>query len=116
MPSGTARAVAMAVITSVPYIAGPIPPWPAGEVAGGIGAVRNCQLMIEAALATTVMRTNTSGTMANTNAMTISVVMMMFLVRRQDGGSRRLTFCGPAVTAIRHPVRVGRNVPRLRGR
>ncbi len=51
--------------------------------------------MIEAPLAITVYRTNPSGMIVNTNAITIRTVMMRFLVRRQDGGSRRSTFCCP---------------------
>ena len=50
--------------------------------------------MTEAPLAITVKRTNPSGTIVITNASTISHVMMRFLVRRQDGGSRRSTCCG----------------------
>ncbi len=45
---------ATAVISIVPSTAGPIPPTLAGTTCGGIGLVRNCQLMIEIPLAITV--------------------------------------------------------------
>ena len=61
----------------------------AGSTFGGMSAVRNCQLMIEIPLAITVNRTNPSGMITSTNEMTISTVAMRFLLRRQDGGSRR---------------------------
>ena len=46
--------VASAVISSVPMTAGPIPPKLAGRTDGGMPALRNRQLMIEAPLAITV--------------------------------------------------------------
>ena len=49
--------------------------------------------MIEIPLAITVYRTNPSGMITSTNETTISTVAMRFLLRRQDGGSRRLTVC-----------------------
>src|SRR5271165_1380079 len=120
MPSGTAMTVARAVISIVPTIAGAIPPSPAGATSTGIELVRKDQLMTEAPLAITVTMTNPSGIIASTNASTISHVMIWFLARRQDGGSPRLTFCGPAggcvVTAITYPVSVGRSGPRPHGR
>ncbi len=94
----------------------PMPPTFAGRTFGGIEPVRNCQLMIDAPLAITVYRTNPSGTIASTNAITIKAVMMRLLVRRQDGGSRRLTACVPVLAAITPPSAAGRNVPRPRGR
>ena len=85
--------VARPVISSVPTTAGPMPPTLAGSTFGGIGLVRNCQLMIEAPLAITVNRTNPSGMITSTNASTITTVAMRFLVRRQPAGSRRSTVC-----------------------
>ena len=81
--------VARAVISIVPTIAGPMPPTFAGSTDGGIGLVRNCQLMTEAPLAITVNRTNPSGMITSTNASHIRTVAMRFLVRRQRRGSRR---------------------------
>ena len=86
----------------------------AGSTFGGMSAVRNCQLMIEMPLAITVYRTNPSGMITSTNEMTMSTVAMRFLLRRQDGGSRRLTVC-PVVAAITHPSVAGRNAPRSHG-
>ena len=71
--------MARAVISSVPTTAGPMPPMLAGTTFGGMSAVRNCQLMIEAPLAITVYRTNPSGMITSTNAMTMSTVAMRFL-------------------------------------
>src|SRR5271165_1506513 len=109
MPSGTAMSVAKNVISIVPTIAGPIPPTSAGATLGGIELVRNCQLMIEMPLATVVTRTNPSGMITSTNAVTISQVMMLLLVRRQPFGSRRSTCCGSVAMAIRHPSCAGRS-------
>ena len=69
--------------------------------------------MIEIPLAITVYRTNPSGMITSTNEMTMSTVAMRFLLRRQDGGSRR-SVC-PVVTAITPPSVAGRNAPRSRG-
>ena len=105
--------VASPTISSVPTIAGPIPPTSAGSTCGGIEAVRNCQLMIPIPRATTVIRTNTSGITTSTNATTIATVAMRFLVRRQPFASRR-SGCCPVVAAIRHfPAR--RSVPQSPG-
>ena len=93
-----------------------MPPMLAGSTFGGMSAVRNCQLMIEAPLAITVNRTNPSGMIVNANAVTIRMVMMRFLVRRQDRGSRRSTFCCPVIAAIRPPSAAWPNAPRSRGR
>ena len=93
-----------------------MPPTLAGRTFGGMEPVRNCQLMIEAPLEITVNRTNPSGMMVSTNAVTIRMVMMRFLVRRQDAGSRRSTFCCPVIAAIRPPSAAGRYAPRSRGR
>ena len=72
--------------------------------------------MIEAPLAITVKMTNPSGMSAITNAATIRVVMMRFLVRRQPFASRRSTFWGPVLTtAIRHHASAGRCAPRYPG-
>src|ERR1700745_3930508 len=102
-PSGTARTVARAVISIVPSTAGPIPPTPAGATLTGIELVRHDPLLIEVPLAITVYRTNTSGMMVTTNAVTIRTVAMRFFVRRQPAGSRRSAWRGSVVTAIRHP-------------
>ena len=107
--------VARAVISIVPRTAGPIPPTFAGSTCGGIGLVRNDQLMTEAPLEITVNRTNPSGMITSTNENTISTVAMRLLARRQDGGSRRSTCCPAPVTAIRHHASAGRSAPRLRG-
>src|SRR2546430_6990691 len=91
------------VIKSVPTIAGPIPPSAAGATCGGMGLLRNDQLMTEAPREITVHRTNPSGIAMITAASTLSVVPMRFLVRRQDVGSRR---SGPGwlvVAALRDP-------------
>ncbi len=85
--------VARPVISSVPTIAGPMPPTFAGATFSGIRRSGTDQLMIEMPLATTVNRTNPSGMIASTNESTISTVAMRFLVRRQDRGSRRSTGC-----------------------
>ena len=58
--------------------------------------------MIEMPLAITVYRTNPSGMITSTNETTMSTVAMRFLLRRQDGGSRRSGVC-PVVTAITPP-------------
>src|SRR5215469_8675915 len=107
MPSGTAMTVATTVISIVPTIAGPIPPTPTGAVLGGMLLVRKDQLIAEAPLAITVNRTNASGMSTTTNDVTIRVVTMRFLVRRQPFGSRR-SGCPSAVTAvIRHHASAG---------
>ena len=107
--------VARATISTVPTMAGPIPPTFAGATSTGIELVRKDQLMIPMPLEITVNRTNPSGMMTSTNATTIRTVAMRFLVRRQDGGSRRSARCGPALTAIRHPASAGRSAPRPHG-
>jgi hypothetical protein len=53
--------VATAVISSVPTIAGPSPPTPGGATTGGMLLVRKDQLMAEAPLPITVIKTKASG-------------------------------------------------------
>src|SRR5947209_7953626 len=90
-PAGSRRSIS--VISIVPSTAGPIPPTPAGSTFGGIGPpVRKDQLMAEAPLAITVYRTKPSGISRITNAVTIAMVTIWFLVRRQPAGSRRSTW------------------------
>ena len=72
--------------------AGPMPPRPSGDVFGGMSLlVRNCQLMAEIPLATTVTITKPSGTTVTTKAIHISTVAIWFLERRQPPASRRST-------------------------
>ena len=86
-----------------------MPPTPAGSTLGGIGLVRNDQLMTEAPLAITVYRTNPSGMITSTNATHIAMVAMRFLVRRQPAGSRRSAACCPVTAAITHLASAARS-------
>src|ERR1700735_490307 len=116
MPRGTARTVARPVISRVPSTAGPIPPAFAGSTDGGMGLVRNDQLMAEAPLAITVTSTNPSGMITRTNENTISAVAIRLLARRQDGGSRRALLSRSSVDgAIRYPGRAARSAPPRHG-
>src|SRR4249919_1259974 len=72
IPSGTAMAVAVAVITIVPTTAGPIP-GPSRRT-GGIDSVRKSHEITEAPLLMTVTKTKTSGTITTTRDRPIKTV------------------------------------------
>ncbi len=106
------------MISSVPRIAGHIPPVPGGATLAGIGEPeRNCQLMAVMPLWITVTITKTSGTRITTKANHMTKVAIWFFLRRQPACSLRSTVpVGPETAAIRPPSSAAPSALRSRGR